>query len=58
MCNSDKKETEEAGPAGMEKEQLIIFSGILCPKLRKSIDIKHSLKVTSLLCAFFTSRSQ
>lgn len=25
MGNSDKKEIEEAGPAGMEKEQLTVF---------------------------------
>lgn len=53
MGNSDRKEIEEAGPAGMEKEQLTVFPGRLSPKQRKNIDIKHRGRKVSKLPHYF-----
>lgn len=53
MSNSDKKEIEEAGPAGMEKKQLTVFPERLSPKLRKNIDIKHRGRKGSKLPPYF-----
>lgn len=55
-CNSDKREIKEAGPAGMEKEQLTVFPGRLSSKLGKNIGIKHrDRKVSKLHLGFVVS---